>query len=83
MSEKLAACVNVIPGLTSIYAWEGKVEEDSELLMMIKTRATLVPAMTEKIQGMHPYDVCEVIAVPIVDGNEPYLNWIRESTKEQ
>lgn len=80
VSEKLAACVNVIPGLTSIYSWEGSVEEDSELLLMIKTRSKLIDTLTSKVKEMHPYDVCEVISVPITGGNSQYLDWIRSST---
>uniref|UniRef100_UPI00358FA65B protein CutA isoform X2 n=1 Tax=Myxine glutinosa TaxID=7769 RepID=UPI00358FA65B len=73
---KLAACVNIIPQIKSIYEWQGKIEEDSEVLMMIKTRTTKVPQVTQYVKKHHPYDVCEVISHPIQDGNPDYLSWV-------
>jgi periplasmic divalent cation tolerance protein len=81
VNTRLAACVNRIPGLCSIYQWQGKVEESAEELLMIKTRKSLVEAVTAKVKSMHPYQVPEVIAVPIVGGFGPYLQWIREETR--
>lgn len=78
VSEKLAACVNIIPGVTSVYEWENKINEDSELLLMIKTRTSKIDALTQYVKSNHPYTVCEVISLPIENGNEPYLNWIGE-----
>ncbi len=69
-------------GLESIYVWEGMVNRDEELLLMIKTRAALVPALTAAVKGLHPYTECEVIATPIVGGSASYLQWVRDSTKE-
>ncbi|CAI9547344.1 unnamed protein product [Staurois parvus] len=68
VEKKLAACVNIIPQITSIYEWKGKIEEDSEVLLMIKTRSSRVPALTEYVRSVHPYEVCEVISVPIDQG---------------
>lgn len=78
--QKLAACVNVVPGLTSIYSWKGKVEEDSEVLMIIKTKKGLLPALTEEIKAKHPYDEPEVLALPAIGGSESYLRWVVEET---
>ncbi|XP_074872536.1 protein CutA [Carettochelys insculpta] len=83
MVEKhLAACVNIIPQVTSIYEWKGKIEEDSEILLMIKTRSSRIPALTDFVRSVHPYEVAEVIALPIEQGNAPYLQWVGETVPE-
>ncbi|BET01703.1 CutA1 divalent ion tolerance protein [Nesidiocoris tenuis] len=83
VKNKLAACVNIIPGLTSVYEWEGEVNEDSEVLMMIKTRTSRMPELTDFVVKHHPYKVCEVISTKIDDGNFPYLKWITDSVPER
>ncbi len=82
LEKKLAACVNILPPIRSLYTWEGKVHDDEETLMLAKTRmelfeSELVPAVKE----MHPYDVPEIIALPIQMGSKDYLDWIDEVTK--
>lgn len=76
----LAACVNIVPGLVSVYRWQDKVEQDAELLLLIKTTAPRLPELTAYIEQHHPYDVPEVIAAPVVAGLESYLDWVRTCT---
>ena len=78
--ERLAACVNVIPGLTSIYRWEGKICRDAEALLVIKTRRTRLAALTRRVKALHPYSVPEVIALPLAGGSISYLSWVHDST---
>jgi periplasmic divalent cation tolerance protein len=80
VEEKLAACVNVIPGLRSIYEYGGKLCDDSEVLCLFKTRRALYPALRDRLTGLHPYEVPELIAVPLAEGNEPYLDWLARGT---
>lgn len=76
VEERLAACVNIISGLSSIYQWEGEVYEDQEVLLLIKTQALKVAALRERIAHLHSYVVPEVIALPISDGSTRYLKWL-------
>ncbi len=76
----LAACATLLPGAVSIYRWQGRVERDSEALLMIKTTAARLPALTERLCELHPYDVPEVIAHPITAGHDSYLDWVRQCT---
>lgn len=78
---KYAACVNIIPQLTSIYKWEGKMNEDSELLLMVKTTTDKVDDLSKFVRENHPYSVPEVISVKIDNGNVDYLNWVTNSIK--
>ena len=79
LGPKLAACVNILPGVESWYWWEGKMNKDEELLLMIKSRRPLLPALTEAVVQAHPYDVPEVISSAIDGGNSAYLDWVRSN----
>lgn len=74
--EKLAACVNRVPGVESTYTWEGGVERDTEDLLIVKTRADLFDQLKERVQALHGYDLPEIIAVPVVAGSASYLEWM-------
>lgn len=78
---KLAACVNIIEGIRSRYFWEGKICEDKEVLLIIKTKGSLFSKLMEEIKKLHPYKVPEIISLPILKGNREYLSWIKQSTK--
>ncbi|APF18685.1 divalent cation tolerance protein [Caldithrix abyssi DSM 13497] len=78
MENGLAACCNLIPGLTSIYTWKGKVQKDAEVLMMIKTDDRQYQKLEQTIKELHPYEVPEVIALDIKRGSKDYLKWIQE-----
>ena len=82
VEERLAACGNVIGSVRSIYRWQGKVEDENEALLVLKTRAGLFEALKARILQLHSYEVPEVIAVPVVAGHKPYLDWIDDNTKK-
>lgn len=76
LENRLAACVNIVPGVISHFWWQNKIDQADELLLVIKTRLSAIPALTAAIKDNHSYTVPEIIALPIVDGNEDYLRWI-------
>ena len=80
LSEKLAACVNLIPQVTSLYYWQGKMEESQEVQLVIKTRRTMFGVLQERLLSLHPYEVPEILALPILCGNPAYLQWVQEQT---
>lgn len=81
VQSKLAACVNIIPGVESTYWWKGKIETAPEWTLLIKTTRTNISAVRDAIRELHSYDLPECIAIRIDDGSEEYLNWITESVK--
>ena len=81
VNERLAACVNVVDGVQSVYRWQEKVEESAEVLCLVKTRPDLLDALTARVQALHPYDVPEILAFEVMDGSPTYLNWLQESTQ--
>jgi len=83
VNEGLAACINILPGLTSIYRWQGELQTGTEVLLMIKTLQTQYPKVEKALKALHPYELPEIIAVPITAGFTPYLNWITECCQNQ
>ena len=80
VEERLAACVNVLPGMRSIYIWQGEVQKDDEVVALIKTRSDLVAKVISRIEELHPYDVAAVFAVPTRGGSQGFLDWVGEQT---
>jgi len=76
VEHRVAACVNILPKARSIYRWQEKIEDASEWVLLIKSRRDLFAALRAEIQKIHTYEVPEVIAIPVVDGYEPYLGWL-------
>ena len=82
VEARLAACVNVLAPMESVYRWEGKVDQERERQLIIKTSRSRLAALWERIRDLHPYDVPEFIVVPVVEGNDAYLRWVGESTRD-
>ncbi len=81
VEEKLAACVNLVPGVRSIYRWQGRIEDEAEVLLVVKTRADRTGALAERVLALHPYELPEVVALAAVGGSAGYLDWVlQEST---
>ena len=81
VSRRKAACVNIVPKVNSLFRWKGKIEEAEESLMVVKTRAKLFPDVVSTVKAIHSYEVPEIIALPIVEGNPDYLTWLKEETE--
>lgn len=81
VEERLAACVNLVRGVESIFRWQGKISREQEVLMVVKTRGDLFVPLSARVRALHSYSVPEVIALPILEGSEDYLSWLRESTR--
>ena len=82
VSERLASCVNILPQILSIYRWKGQIETEPETLLIIKTRGDRVDEVINRVAAIHPYEVPEVISLPIEKGYKPYLDWILAETSE-
>jgi periplasmic divalent cation tolerance protein len=76
VEEGLIACANLVPGIRSIYRWQGRVAEDAEVLLVLKAHASRCEALAARVKALHPYELPEVIALPVVDGSEAYLDWV-------
>jgi len=82
VEEKLAACGNLVPGIESIYRWQGKIETSSEVLVIFKTTAARLAQLEERIRELHSYEVPEILAVPVGAGLPAYLRWVEESCRD-
>lgn len=80
IEEQLAACVNIMPPMLSVYGWEGEIQGTEEIPMIIKTTANKQQAMIDRLVSLHPYEVPEAIVIPVLGGHMPYLNWVRSLT---
>lgn len=83
VEERLAACVSLLPGLTSVYRWEGQIHRDTETLLLVKTTLPRVERLIERVSELHPYEVPEIIAIPVTEGLSHYLSWIDTCTLER
>jgi periplasmic divalent cation tolerance protein len=83
VERRLAACVNILPGMTSIYRWEGAIAHDREVVMIIKTRDALVPRVIDAVKSRHSYTNPALIVLPIIDGSPDYLSWLLAETLPQ
>jgi periplasmic divalent cation tolerance protein len=83
VSEWLAACVNEIPGVTSTYIWEGKLHRDSEVLLLIKATQERWQALENRLKELHPYELPELIALPVCAGSAAYLDWLRQNARAE
>ena len=81
LNQRKAACLNIVPGVSSLFWWQGKVDSAQESLLIVKTKASLLPEVISLVKGVHSYDVPEIIALPIVGGNQDYLEWIDKEVK--
>jgi len=81
VTEGIAACASIIPRIKSVYSWDGKICEDEEVLLLVKSRKCLFPEIRDRVKSLHSYDVPEIISLPIIDGLPEYLDWLKSVTK--
>ena len=81
LEQRKASCINIVPTVTSLFWWKGRIESDQESLLIVKSKASLLDEIVSLVKGVHSYDVPEVIALPIIGGNPDYLNCIGEETQ--
>lgn len=81
VDEKLAACVNLLPLMESVYRWEGRIETETERQLVIKTSRDRIVPLWDRVRELHPYEIPEFLVLQVVDGNEAYLRWVGESTR--
>jgi periplasmic divalent cation tolerance protein len=81
VTEKLAACVNILPGVQSVYCWQGRVEQANEVTLVVKTSREAYSALEQRLVAIHPYEVPEIVAMPAVAGLPAYLDWVRQEVQ--
>lgn len=81
VKNKLAACVNLVDNITSVFWWEGKIDKASEVLLVVKSKKSKIPKIIRLVKSLHSYEIPEIIALPIIAGEKKYLNWIDESLR--
>ncbi len=82
VADGLAACVNILPGMVSIYRWQGEIERADEVVMLLKTRVDLAAAVAQAVRARHPYETPAVLFLPVIGGDADYLDWIADQTEE-
>ena len=82
VSARLAACVNILDNMNSVYLWQGEIQEDTEVVMIAKTIEDLIPQLIEKVESMHSYDCPCIVSLPVLGGYQPFLDWIAEEVKD-
>ena len=82
VESRLAACVNILDNMQSIYRWEEKIQEDSEVVLIAKTTETLVPRLIDKVKSLHTYDCPCIVSLPVLDGYPPFLDWIKTEVEK-
>lgn len=83
VEEGLCACVNVVPGVRSVFRWEGRVDRADELLLLVKTTAAAAPRLRERLRALHPYEVPEILELPVAGGLEAYVRWVVDSVQDR
>ena len=81
LENRLIACANIVPKVSSMFWWQGNLESEEECMLILKTKTPLLDKIVDEVKSAHSYDIPEVIALPIIGGNQDYLNWIKEETK--
>lgn len=81
VASKLAACVNILDNMNSIYMWQGEIQEDSEVVMIAKTTRACVPQLVEKVKSLHSYECPCIVSLPVLEGHRPFLDWIETQVK--
>jgi periplasmic divalent cation tolerance protein len=82
LEENLVACVNMVPGVRSLYRWQGSIQDEQELMLVIKTRTDRYEKLEQRLRELHPYEICEVMAFDVVAGSKTYLDWILAETRD-